>query len=156
MTDVGSIGGGWLSYALIKRGWTVNRGRKTAMLVCALCVVPVFFASTVPNLWLATLLIGLAASAHQGFSANLFALVSDTVPPQAISSVTGIGGMAGAIGGVFIAEITGMVLQWTGDYRLLFAIASLAYLVGLGVCHVLNPRLEMMPIDPGSSPRKEG
>ncbi|MGA2172448.1 MAG: MFS transporter [Sedimentisphaerales bacterium] len=144
IADVGSVCGGWLSSWLIKRGWTVNAARKTAMLACAICVVPVFAASSVSNLWTATLLIGLAASAHQGFSANLFTLVSDTAPRQVVSSIVGIGGMAGAIGGMFIAKLAGYVLQWTGDYRLLFAIASCAYLVNLLVIHLLNPRLKPM------------
>jgi ACS family hexuronate transporter-like MFS transporter len=144
MTDVGSIGGGWLSSWLIKRGWTVNAARKTAMLVCALCVVPVFAASTVSNLWVATMLIGLAASAHQGFSANLFTLVSDTAPRQTVSSIVGLGGMAGAIGGMFIAKLAGYVLQWTGEYRILFAIAACVYLINLLIIHVLNPRLKPM------------
>jgi ACS family hexuronate transporter-like MFS transporter len=155
MTDVGSIGGGWLSSSLIKRGWSVNRARKTAMLVCALCVVPVYFASAVSDVWVATVLIGLAASAHQGFSANLYTLVSDTVPPQAVSSVTGIGGMAGAVGGMVLAEFAGNVLEWTGDYHVLFAIASLAYLVALAVCHLLNPRLHPMPFGTEAVPDPE-
>lgn len=144
MTDVGSIGGGWLSSWLIKRGWTVNAARKTAMLTCALCVVPVFMASSVSNLWVATLLVGLAASAHQGFAANLYTLVSDTAPRQMVSSIVGIGGMAGAIGGMFGAKFTGYVLQWTHSYGVLFSIAATAYLVNLAIIHVLNPRLEPM------------
>ncbi|MEK7674224.1 MAG: MFS transporter [Verrucomicrobiota bacterium] len=147
MTDVGSIGGGWLSSALIKRGWSVNAGRKTAMLVCALCVVPVFAASMVSHLWTAVFLVGLAASAHQGFSANLFTLVSDTVPRQAVSSVVGIGGMAGAIGGMFIAKLAGYVLEWTGNYLILFLIASTAYLIALLIIHLLLPRLQPMTFD---------
>jgi ACS family hexuronate transporter-like MFS transporter len=144
IADVGSIGGGWLSSWLIKRGWTVNAARKTAMLICAICVVPVFAASTVSNLWVATLLIGLAASAHQGFSANLYTLVSDTAPRQVVSSIVGIGGMAGAIGGMFIAKLAGYILQWTGEYRVLFAIAACVYLVNLLIIHSLNPRLKPM------------
>jgi ACS family hexuronate transporter-like MFS transporter len=147
MTDVGSIGGGWLSSWLIKRGWTVNAARKTAMLACALCVVPVFMASSVSSLWVATLLVGLAASAHQGFSANLYTLVSDTAPRKVVSSIVGIGGMAGAIGGMFIAKLAGYILQWTGEYRLLFLIAACAYLVNLSIIHMLNPRLEPMQFD---------
>ncbi len=146
MTDVGSIGGGWLSSALIKRGWSVNAGRKTALLACALCVVPVFSASMVSNLWLAVFVVGLAASAHQGFSANLYTLVSDTVPRHSVSSVVGIGGMAGAIGGMGIAKLTGYVLEWTGSYHILFAIASSAYLVALLIIHLLLPRLEPMTL----------
>ncbi|MFZ0035654.1 MAG: MFS transporter [Sedimentisphaerales bacterium] len=144
IADVGSIGGGWLSSRLIKRGWTVNAARKTAMLTCAICVVPVFAASTVSNLWVATLLIGLAASAHQGFSANLYTLVSDAAPRQVVSSIVGIGGMAGAIGGMFIAKLAGYVLQWTGEYRLLFAVAASVYIVNLLIIHLLNPRLKPM------------
>lgn len=144
MADVGSIGGGWLSGRLLKQGWSVNAARKTALLVCALCVVPVFWASKVSNMWVATLLVGLAASAHQGFSCNLFTLVSDTAPRQVVSSLVGLGGMAGAIGGMFIAKLAGYVLQWTGDYKILFGIASCVYLVNLLIIHLINPRLEPM------------
>jgi len=150
MTDVGSIGGGWLSSWLLKRGWSVNAARKTAMLVCALCVVPVFAASRVSHLWVATLLVGLAASAHQGFSANLYTLVSDTAPRQVVSSIVGIGGMAAAVGGMFIAKLAGYVLEWTGEYRLLFLIAASAYLVNLAVIHLLNPHLK--PMDFAAAP----
>lgn len=144
MTNVGSIGGGWLSSWLIGRGWSVNAARKTALLVCALCVVPVFTASSASDVWVATLLIGVAASAHQGFSANLYTLVSDTAPRQAVSSIVGIGGMAGSIGGMLLAQTAGHVLEWTGDYRLLFAMASSAYIIGLLIIHFLNPKLEPM------------
>ena len=144
MTDIGSIGGGWLSSWLLKHGWTVNAARKVAMLVCAICVVPVFAASMVQNLWVATFLIGLAASAHQGFSANLFTLVSDTAPRQVVSSIVGIGGMAGAVGGMFIAKLAGYILEWTGSYLPLFIIAACAYLINLLIIHLLNPKLEPM------------
>jgi ACS family hexuronate transporter-like MFS transporter len=144
MTDVGSVAGGWFSSWLIKHGWTVNAARKTAMLVCAICVVPVFAASSVSNLWAATLLIGLAASAHQGFSANLFTLVSDTAPRKVVSSIVGIGGMAGAIGGMFIAKLAGYILEWTGEYQILFIIAASVYLVNLLIIHMINPRLKPM------------
>ena len=140
--DVGSIGGGWLSSSLIARGWSVNRARKTAMLVCALAVVPIVFASNAGNLWLAVSLVSLAAAAHQGWSANLFTLTSDTFPRYAVGSVVGFGGMTGAIGGMLIAKVTGYVLQATGSYVPVFIVAGCAYLVALGVIHVLAPRLE--------------
>ena len=140
--DVGSIGGGWLSSSLIARGWTVNRARKTAMLVCALAVVPIVFASNAGNLWLAVSLVSLAAAAHQGWSANLFTLTSDTFPRHAVGSVVGFGGMTGAIGGMLVAKVTGYVLQATGSYVPVFIVAGCAYLVALGVIHVLAPRLE--------------
>jgi ACS family hexuronate transporter-like MFS transporter len=107
MTHVGSIGGGWLSSALIKRGMNVLVARKLAMLVCALCVVPIFLAPQVQGLWTATFLIGLAASAHQGWSRNLFTVVSDTMPRHTVSSVVGLGGLAGALGGMGVAELAG-------------------------------------------------
>jgi ACS family hexuronate transporter-like MFS transporter len=141
---VGSVAGGWFSSSLIKRGWTVNAARKTAMLACAICVVPVYSASNVSSLWVATLLIALAASAHQGFSANLYTLVSDTAPRQMVSSIVGIGGMAGAIGGMFIAKLAGYVLEWTGEYRILFGIAAFVYLVNVLIMHLINPRLKPM------------
>src|SRR5688572_11029430 len=142
VADVGSIGGGWLSSALIKRGWTVNAGRKTAMLVCALAVLPMMFASGARDLWVAVALISIAASAHQGWSCNLFTLVSDTFPRQAVGSVVGLGGMAGAVGGMLIAKLTGYLLQVTGSYVPVFLMASFAYLTALALIHLLVPRLE--------------
>src|SRR6185436_12358330 len=135
VADVGSIGGGWLSSSLIKRGWTVNRARKIAMLVCALAVVSIMAAARASNLWLAVALVSLAAAAHQGWSANLFTLVSDTFPRRAVGSVVGIGGMAGAVGGMVIALIVGEILQRTGSYVPIFLIAGSAYLVALFVIH---------------------
>jgi ACS family hexuronate transporter-like MFS transporter len=142
MADVGSIGGGWLSSFLLGRGWSPNRARKTAMLVCALAVTPMFFATSVTNVWSAVALIGLAAAAHQGWSANLFTLPSDTFPRFAIGSVVGLGGTAGAIGGMLIAEVTGYVLETVGSYWPVFIAASVTYLFALLVIHLLVPRLE--------------
>ena len=147
VADVGSIGGGWLSSALIKRGWTANAARKTAMLVCALAVLPIPLASKAGNLWMAVALVGLAASAHQGWSANLFTLVSDMFPRQAVGSVVGLGGTAGAIGGMLIAKVTGYILEATGSYVPVFLMAAFAYLVALGVIHVLVPTLQPAPLD---------
>ncbi|MFZ2491769.1 MAG: MFS transporter [Thermoanaerobaculia bacterium] len=146
VADIGSIGGGWLSSSLIKRGWTINAARKTAMLVCALAVTPIIFASEVKSVWSAVALISLAAAAHQGWSANLFTTASDMFPRRAIGSVVGMGGMAGAIGGMLIATGTGHLLQLTGNYHLVFIIAGLAYLLALGVIHVLAPRLEQADV----------
>jgi len=143
IADVGSVGGGWLSSALINRGKSVNFARKAALLTCALCVVPVIFASQLTNPWAATLLIGLAAAAHQGWSANLYTLVSDTTPRKAVSSVVGMGGMAGAIGGMYMAKFVGGVLQLTHNYVLLFAIAPCAYLLAFGAIQLLVPKIEI-------------
>jgi len=142
ISDVGSVAGGWLSSRLIHRGRTVNAARKITMLVCALCVTPVVFAYRIESLWGAVLLIGLAAAAHQGFSANLYTLTSDMFPARAVGSVVGIGGMAGAIGGILMAEVVGHALQWTGSYMIPFVMAGSAYLIALFLIHILAPKLE--------------
>ncbi len=143
-SDLGSIAGGWLSSFLIKRGWSVNKARKFTMLVCALAVTPIFFASLTANLWVAVALISLATAAHQGWSANLFTLVSDLFPRQAVGSVVGIGGMAGAVGGMIVATAIGYILSVTGNYFSVFIIASAAYLLALLVIQFLTPK--MIPV----------
>ncbi len=147
IADVGSIGGGYLSSWLIKRGLTINRARKTAMLAMALCVVPIVFATQVTSVWAAVALVGLAAAAHQGWSANLFTIASDMFPRRAVGSVVGFGGRAGAIGGMLIATATGWILQLTGSYYVLFVLAGCMYLAALLVIHLIVPRLEPAPID---------
>jgi len=142
IADVGSIGGGYISSKLIKMGWTINKSRKTAMLICALAVIPIVIASTTSNLWLAVILIGIAAAAHQGWSANIFTIASDMFPKQAVGSVVGIGGMFGAIGGMCISPLVGYILQTTGSYVPIFIIAASTYLVALLVIHLLAPNLE--------------
>jgi len=141
VADVGSIGGGWLSSSLIKRGWSVNAARKTAMLVCALAVTPIVFAPRASNLWVAVGLISLAAAAHQGWSANLFTLTSDMFPRPVVGSVVGFGGMAGAVGGMLISIVVGEILQRTGSYVLIFLLAGFTYLAALGVIQLLTPHL---------------
>ena len=142
IADVGSIAGGWLSSRLMKNGWTANKARKTTMLICALLVVPVIFAPRVEGLWTAVLLISIAAAAHQGWSANIFTTASDMFPKRAIGSVVGFGGMAGSIGGMFVATGTGWILELTHSYGPVFVIAGCAYLVALGIIHAIVPRLE--------------
>lgn len=142
VADVGSVGGGWLSGWFIKRGWSVNAGRKLAMLVCALCVMPVVFSTATTNVWIAVGLVSLAAAAHQGWSANLFTTASDMFPRRAVGSVVGIGGMAGAMGGIIFSSAAGHALEWThGNYTPVFAVCGGAYLVALAVVHLLAPRL---------------
>jgi ACS family hexuronate transporter-like MFS transporter len=142
MADVGSIGGGWLAGRFIKRGWSVNKARKSAMLVCGLAVVPIIFAAQAENLWVAVALLGLAAAGHQGWSANVFTLTSDMFPRRAVASVVGIGGFGGAVGGMLIATFTGFVLQKTGSYVTVFFMAGSAYMLALAIVHTLAPRLE--------------
>lgn len=147
IADVGSIGGGYISSRLIKQGWSINSSRKTAMLICALSVVPIVIASMTSSLWLAVILIGIAAAAHQGWSANIFTLSSDMFPKQAVGSVVGIGGMFGAIGGMVISPLVGYILQTTGSYVPIFIIAASAYLVALFIIHLLAPKLEPATIN---------
>jgi ACS family hexuronate transporter-like MFS transporter len=142
ISDVGSVAGGWLSSWMIKRGVSINAARKSTMLLCCLCVLPIVLAYYAGSLWTAVMLIGLAAAAHQGYSANLFTLSSDLFPSRAVGTVVGIGGMGGAIGGMFIAKIVGHVLQWTGSYLIPFLVAAPVYFAALGVIQLLSPRLE--------------
>ena len=149
IADVGSIGGGWMSSSLIKRGWSINAARKTAMLMAAVAVLPMFFAAQASSLWVAVALIGLAAAAHQWWSCNVFTLASDMFPRQAVGSIVGFGGMAGAVGGMLIAKLTGALLEWTGSYVPVFVIAGSAYLIALLIVHLLVPRLDPAKLDAG-------
>lgn len=142
LADVGSIGGGWLSSRLIARGWSINAGRKTAMLVCALCVLPVSLAIFAENLVIAVGIIGLAAAAHQGWSANLFTIASDVMPRRAVASVVGFGGMAGAVGGMLMAQYVGGILENVGSYTPIFLTFGSIYLVALLIIHLILPQLE--------------
>ena len=147
IATVGSVGGGWISGAFIRRGASVNKARKLAMLICAVCVLPIVIAYHVQSLWMAVLIVGVAAASHQGFSANLFTITSDMFPKRAVASVTGIGGMAGAVGGMLFAKIVGYALQKTGSYMLPFLMAGSAYLVGLLLIHIFAPRLEPVHLE---------
>jgi len=141
--DVGSIGGGWLSSFLITRGWTVNRARKTALLVCAMAVVPIVTVTQSKSVWYAVAVLSLATAAHQGWSANLYTLVSDMFPRKAVGTVVGMGGSGGAVGGMVVATVAGLILQATGSYVPLFLMAGSFYLVAFGLVQVFAPRLEM-------------
>nr|WP_208403823.1 MFS transporter [Sphingomonas aerolata] len=140
LADVGSVGGGWFSSRLIGRGYSVNRARKTAMFACALCAVPIAFATQVPSMWWAVLMIGVACAGHQGFSANLYALPGDLLPRWATGSVVGLGGLSGAIGGMLMAKFAGRILETVGSYQPIFIVAACAYLVALAVIHLVVPR----------------
>ena len=147
IADIGSIGGGYLSSSLIKSGRTVNQSRKLAMLVCAICVVPVVFVPFTNSLWTAVLLISLAAAAHQGWSANIFTTASDMFPRQAVGSVVGFGGMVGSVGGVILQATVGYIKDYTDSYLPVFFIAASAYLAALAIMQVLTPKLEPAVID---------
>ncbi|MFN4079440.1 MAG: MFS transporter [Saprospiraceae bacterium] len=153
-TTVGSIGGGYLSGWLIARGAPVFRARKTAMLIFALCVAPIMAARFCVEMWQAIALISLAAAAHQAWSANIFTTVSDMFPKRAVSSVTGIGGMAGSVGGILFPMLVGYLLDLykasgniTAGYNVLFVICGLAYLLAWALMHILAPRMERITLD---------
>jgi ACS family hexuronate transporter-like MFS transporter len=142
LSDVGSVGGGWLSGQFLKRGMSLEAARKLTMLICALAVTPVAFAGNIDNMWLAVLVIGVATAAHQGFSANLYAMPGDVFPRSAVGSVVGIGGMIGGFGGMAMAKYAGYVLDQIGSYTPIFVVAASAYLIALVIIHLLSPRYE--------------
>ncbi len=146
-TTIGSIGGGYLSSWFIKRGMPIFKARKTAMFIFAVCVVPIFAARYATNIWQAVGLISLAAAAHQAWSANIFTTASDMFPKRAVSSVVGIGGMAGSIGGIAFPFFIGWILDSakaaeniTGGYNILFIICACAYLLAWLIMHLLSPK----------------
>jgi ACS family hexuronate transporter-like MFS transporter len=125
----------------MKSGRTVNAARKITMLICAVAVVPILFAQFVSQLWIAVIIIGVAAAAHQAWSANLMTLPSDMFPRAAVGSVVGIGGMAGAVGGMLMSKFNGYILGVFGSYQPIFALAGGAYIVAIVVIHFLSPKL---------------
>jgi len=143
VAGLGGIIGGWLSSFLLRRGWTLNSARKTAFLLCGVCAAPVFLTPLAPNYVIAVGLVALAAAAHCGFAANLYALATDTVPAKAVASVVGIGGTAGAVAGMFFAQFISRVLSLThNNYAAPFAVAASSYLLGLACIHLLVPNLD--------------
>lgn len=142
-STIGSIGGGWLSSALLKHGWSLNAARKTAMLVCALAVTPMMFIGSAQNhLWLAVTFISIGAAAHQGWSANIFNFPGDLFPRRLVASVVGLGGMGGAIGGMLASPAIGYWLDFSHEsYTPLFIVAGTMYLISLLIMHFLVPRL---------------
>jgi ACS family hexuronate transporter-like MFS transporter len=158
LVSIGSIGGGYLSSWLIGRGWSVWRARKTAMLIFALLVVPVIAVRFGPGIWTAVALIGLAGAAHQAWSANIFTTASDMFPKRTVSSVVGIGSMAGSVGGIIFPEIVGRILdsyKKAGDlqsgYGIIFLICGSAYLLAWLVMHLLTPKMQPVNLEPQQS-----
>ncbi len=156
ISTIGSIGGGWLPLYLIRKGWPVFKARKTSMLLYAFCVLPIIFALVLGkiNLWLAVSVIGIAAAAHQAWSANIFTTVSDMFPKKATASVTGIGGMFGALGGIFLSLFVQKnmfvyyrsINQIETAYYIMFAVCGGAYLAGWLVMHFLVPRMKRIEV----------
>ncbi|MEJ7767445.1 MAG: MFS transporter [Chitinophagaceae bacterium] len=149
----GSIGGGYFSSALVKRGWPIYKARKLAMLVFAVLVLPIVTARYLDNIWALVALISLATAAHQAWSANIFTTASDMFPKRAVSSVVGLGGMAGSIGGILFQPLVGMILDYfdkTGDktvgYNIIFVICGVAYLLAWVMMHFLSPKMKVVNI----------
>ena len=154
VADFGSVGGGWVSSALIKRGYSVNAGRKIAMLIAALLIVPTMFAPHAQNMWVAVAIVSVAAASHQWWSANLFTTASDMFPRAAVASVVGIGGFAGAMGGLLFQRATGRILEATNNnYSIIFMICGLAYVSALLIIHLLAPKLKPVPLSAVESNR---
>jgi MFS transporter, ACS family, hexuronate transporter len=155
MACFGSVAGGWLPMYLIKKGWPVFKARKTSMLIYTLCVIPVVFAQWLGsiNMWFAVLIIGFAASAHQAWSANLFTTVSDMFPKRIVASVIGLGGMAGAIGGILIAWLAGVLFEYYKSagkieigYYIMFFICGGAYIIAWLIMQLLVPKMRQANI----------
>lgn len=146
MADVGSIFGGWLSSHFIKRGWSVNRARKTTLFMAALCAVPLMFVTSIENTALVVVLIGLGTAGHQAFSSNMFTMISDLYPRRAVATIAGMGGLAGSIGGILIAQATGWSLELTGSYTPIVIYAGLGYLIAFACIHFLVPRMAPAPV----------
>lgn len=147
LADLGSVLGGWGSSRQMKNGLGANRARKTTMLICALAVIPIVTTQFISSMWLVVAIIGLAAAAHQAWSANLMTLPSDMFPKEAVASVIGIGGMAGAMGGMLMTTYNGYILEVFKSYQPIFIVAGSAYLVAIVVIHVLTPRLKPVTLD---------
>jgi ACS family hexuronate transporter-like MFS transporter len=129
VSSVGGIGGGWISSNYIKKGRSIDYARKTTILICALMILPVMLVSQVANLWIAVGLISLAAAGHQGWASNIFTIVSDIYPKNAVGSMIGLSGFLGAVGGALSASFVGILLEGTGSYFLIFLVASSVYLL---------------------------
>ena len=142
IADLGSIGGGWLSSYFLQMGWSINAARKTTLLICAIMVIPIYWASGIDELWPAVILIGLGMAAHTGWSANMYTLATDFFPKKDMGTVVGFIGMAGAVGGMLMASATGHLLQATGSYKILFVIAASMYGIALIIIHLLVPNID--------------
>ena len=156
ISTFGSVGGGWLPMVFIKKGWPVFKARKTSMLIYAFCVIPIVFAQIMGSIsmWYAVIVIGIATSAHQAWSANIFTTVSDMFPKKAIGSVVGIGGMFGGLGGIFLSLFVqkNMFVHYRAigqietAYYIMFIICGSAYLIAWSIMHFLVPKMERVNV----------
>ncbi len=147
VSSVGGIAGGWFSSRMIRNGRSLDHARKTVILICGFCALPVILAPLSGGLWMAVALIALAASAHQAWAANMFSIISDVFPRNAVGSVTGLIGTAGAIGGALAATFVGYVREWTGSYMIVFIIAGSVYLLNWLIIKIFIPRISTLNLD---------
>ncbi|MFB0612898.1 MFS transporter [Aurantiacibacter poecillastricola] len=147
LADIGSIAGGWFSSHLVARGWSINRARKTTLFIAALCALPMVIVASVPEPWMAVLLIGLGTAAHQAFSSNIFTMIADMYPRRAVATIAGMGGAAGAVGGILIAQATGWTLELTGSYVPIVIYAGLGYMIAFVAIQLLVPRMRPASLD---------
>lgn len=129
VSSLGGIGGGWLSSKFIQMGRSIDYARKTTILICALIIMPVVLVSQLQSLWGAVILIAIAAAGHQGWASNIFTIVSDIYPVNAVGTMMGLSGFAGAVGGALSASFVGLLLENHGSYFLIFLLASSVYLI---------------------------
>jgi ACS family hexuronate transporter-like MFS transporter len=146
VAGLGGIAGGWLSGFFIRKGKSVDYARKTTILICALAVLPIIAVSKVSNIWLVVGAISLATAAHQGWASNIFTIVPDIFPENAVASVVGLSGFAGAIGGTLSAAFVGFVLEITNSYFYIFLMAGLAYLVAWIILKAMIPRISRITV----------
>ncbi len=147
LADIGSIAGGWFSSHLVAKGWTINRARKTTLFIAALCALPMVSVASVPEPWMAVLLIGLGTAAHQAFSSNIFTMIADMYPRRAVATIAGMGGAAGAVGGILIAQATGWTLELTGSYVPIVIYAGVGYMIAFIAIQLLVPRMQPAALD---------
>lgn len=148
IASIGGIGGGWLSSQFVKSGRSLDYARKRTILFCAICVVPIISLSQISNIWLAVAVISLAAAAHQGWASNIFTVVSDIYPKNAVASMTGLSGFVGSVGGVLAASGVGLFLEHSDSYFLIFALAGLAYLFAWLILKLMIKNIEPLKIIP--------
>lgn len=141
MAAIGGIGGGWISYFFIKKGRSINYSRKAAVLICALIILPIMFVTQIQNIWIAVILIAFAAAGHQGWASSIFTIVSDIYPKEAVGSMIGLSGFAGAIGGALSATFIGLLLEKTGSYFLIFLLASTVYVMNWLILRIFIPKI---------------
>jgi ACS family hexuronate transporter-like MFS transporter len=153
-TTIGSVLGGYFSSLLIKRGWKVMKARKTALFLFAVTELSIIMAQYTTAAWMAVGIISLAVAVHQAWATNIFTMASDMFPSEAVGSVTGIAGMAGAVGGILFPLVVGFLLDsykasgnLTGGYNVLFTICGLTYLTAWTIIHLLTRKHAVVSLE---------